>query len=100
MIKFGNYIRSTRKKNGLTQKEVADKVGISPQFLCDVENNKREPSESKVEKYAKALNLDSDYLFYLIGMYPPKCRNKLSYSQYSLSKEVARNEKLATRGLE
>ena len=33
-----NNIRKYRTENGLTQQELADKVGISRQYLTDIEN--------------------------------------------------------------
>ena len=37
---FGEKLRNHRKKLGMTQEEVAEKVGVSPQVLCSEEGQK------------------------------------------------------------
>ena len=37
---FGEKLRNHRKKLGMTQEEVAEKVGVSPQALCSEEGQK------------------------------------------------------------
>ncbi|RKI37297.1 XRE family transcriptional regulator [bacterium D16-51] len=36
------YLKRERKKLGLTQREVADKLGISQNYYCDIENGNRQ----------------------------------------------------------
>lgn len=37
-----DYLKRERKKLGLTQREVADKLGISQNYYCDIENGNRQ----------------------------------------------------------
>ncbi len=70
-MSFGAKISEARKAAGLSQKELAGKVEISPQYLNDIEHGKRNPSsEELIEEFAKALTLDSAVLYYLAGRLP------------------------------
>jgi transcriptional regulator with XRE-family HTH domain len=70
-MSFGAKIAEARKNAGLSQKELAEKVDISPQYLNDIEHGKRNPgAEELIEAFATALNLDSAVLYYLAGRLP------------------------------
>ncbi len=70
-MSFGEKIAEARKAAGLSQKELAGKLEISPQYLNDIEHGKRSPSsEELIETFAKALNLDAAVLYYLAGRLP------------------------------
>ncbi len=45
-----------RKFRGLTQSELAKKVPVSPQFLCDVEHGRRNCSKEVAIKISKILS--------------------------------------------
>lgn len=85
-ITFGKYISDARKDSNLSQKELAslikreDGESISPQYLNDIERDRRTPSSDHlIEEFAKALDLEADYLHYLNGKMPPDVRDaKLS----------------------
>ncbi len=46
-------LKERREKNGLTQKEVAEQVGISKNYLSMLENGTRNPSDKLKEKLAE-----------------------------------------------
>lgn len=50
-----NNIRQLRKKAGLTQEQLAEKIGISQVHLGRLENNARSMDLEQVEKIASAL---------------------------------------------
>lgn len=52
-----NNIRILRKKAGLTQEQLAEKVGISQVHLGRLENNARSMDLEQVEKIANALGV-------------------------------------------
>ncbi len=54
----GEKIRYYRIKANLTQKELAEKVGISESYISLFEVNKRYPKNNILLKIAKALNQD------------------------------------------
>lgn len=69
---FGEKVVEQRKSLGMSQKQLAEKVEISPQYLNDIEHGKRNPdSDVLIEKLAKALDLDSSILYYLARRLPP-----------------------------
>ena len=57
-MELAEKLKSMRKKAGLTQKEVADKLGITYQSYGQYERGLRKPKYETVEKFAKALNFD------------------------------------------
>lgn len=64
----GEKIKKIRKMQGLTQRELANKLGTTPQNLAQYENNKRNPKYWTLQKIAEVLNVsieellpDSDY---------------------------------------
>lgn len=52
-----NNIRALRKKTGLTQEQLAEKIGISQVHLGRLENNARSMDLEQVENIAKALGV-------------------------------------------
>lgn len=76
-MSFGQVISEARKKLGLSQKELAriilkeDKTPISPQYLNDLEHDRRyPPSGQLLKQFADHLNIDFAYLQYLAGNFP------------------------------
>lgn len=56
-------IKERREELGLTQKELAEKAGITQSFLCDIEQGRSKPSIDTAVKIADALNI-SDIKFF------------------------------------
>jgi len=63
--KIGNRIRKLRKGIGLTQEKLADKVNITSQHLCYIENGKRRPFLSLARRLARVLKTNLGELFSL-----------------------------------
>lgn len=59
---FGSRITQLRKQKRLTQKEMAEKIGISRSALSLYELEKREPDFDTVKKIAAYLGVSIDYL--------------------------------------
>ena len=57
-------LKEIRIKNKMTAKEVAEKVGISKPFYCQLENCKRRLSYETAIKIADVFNVKPDCLFY------------------------------------
>lgn len=53
----GERIKKLRKEKGMTQKELAKKLGFSPSYLGQYENGYRNPKPSTVKKIADALEV-------------------------------------------
>ena len=62
-MKIGKTLKLVRIMKGLRQKDLADKLGISPNYLSAVENDKREPSLSFIKLVSKELDVPLSFLF-------------------------------------
>lgn len=56
-------IRERREQLGISQKELAEKAGISQSFLCDIEQGRCKPSIDTAVKLAQVLDV-SDISFW------------------------------------
>ncbi len=55
---IGDKIKKARKKAGITQQELAKKLGTTPQNLSQYEKGKRQPKKETLEKIADALDVN------------------------------------------
>lgn len=62
MANPGITIKELRKASGLTQKQLAEKVGLSEQAIRMYELGKREPSSVVIERIGKALDVAPESL--------------------------------------
>ncbi|MDD2758318.1 MAG: helix-turn-helix transcriptional regulator [Patescibacteria group bacterium] len=66
---LGKIISQARKKREISQKSLAESINkdngekISPQYLNDIERDRRIPSNYVLEEIAKTLDIDPIYLF-------------------------------------
>lgn len=73
---LGRVIKDARVKLGLTQRQLAERTRkedgsqITPQYLNDIEFDRRTPSEHITRQIGKVLDLDSDYLILMAGSLP------------------------------
>ena len=61
--KFGKRVRELRKSKGFTQEQIAEIINIEPPNVSKMENGLHFPQPDKIEKIAKALNVDVHELF-------------------------------------
>ncbi len=54
---LGFRIRQFRKKRNLTIEKLAEKCGVHPTFIAQIEANKKEPSLATLRKISKALSV-------------------------------------------
>lgn len=57
-----NRLKKLRKEAGLTQKQLADKLNISPSTVAMYESGKRTPDPKVVVTIAEFFNVSTDYL--------------------------------------
>ena len=60
---FGSRISSLRRKKNLTQEQLADIVDLHRTYIGFIEQGKRNPSISNIQKIAKALQVSLRELF-------------------------------------
>ncbi len=61
--RIGKFIKELRKKNNLTQKELADKYNVTYQAVSKWENGKNLPDKSLIKQMSKDFNISIDDLF-------------------------------------
>jgi transcriptional regulator with XRE-family HTH domain len=69
-LRFGELIADKRKRLGISQKELAQRIKkedgqpISAQYLNDIEHERRNPPPAPLlDQFAKLLDLDPDLLY-------------------------------------
>ena len=60
---FGKNIKRYRQSRNLSQANLAEKLDISDNFLCNIENGNRWISPQTLVKFASALNIEPYELF-------------------------------------
>jgi len=64
MKTFGEMLKSQRQRLGLTQKQVADFIGMSDAYICSLESDKKSPPPYyTVSAIADVLKLDAEQLW-------------------------------------
>ena len=59
---FGNRLKSLRLQSGMTQQQLADKIGITKSVISFYELRERTPSPEILIKLAAEFKVSSDYL--------------------------------------
>lgn len=58
----GNKLKKLRENQGLLQKELADKIGISLSSISMYERGERQPDNDTLKKLSQYFNVSIDYL--------------------------------------
>ena len=61
--KFGKFIKEIRKNNNLTQKQLADKYGVTYQAVSKWENGKNMPDIMLIKQMSKDFNIELEDMF-------------------------------------
>jgi transcriptional regulator with XRE-family HTH domain len=69
---IGNNVKNLRIKAGLTQKDLADKLFVTPQAVSRWENEEVEPSSSTIALMAKIFNVSTDEILGVESVAPTK----------------------------
>ena len=56
-LPFGEFVKQRREGLHMTMRDFAEKVQISPAYLCDIEKGNRKPPEKYLEKFAEVLQV-------------------------------------------
>lgn len=62
MVDFGNNLKELRQKYKMTQKELAEKVGVTKSVISYYELQERAPSPEVLIKLSKIFHITTDYL--------------------------------------
>lgn len=61
--KVGKRVKEVRKKSGLTQEDLAEKVGVSATYISSIERGLSFPRGEVLVGILNALNVSSDFVF-------------------------------------
>jgi transcriptional regulator with XRE-family HTH domain len=64
---LGDVLRDARVAADLSLRQLATKLGITPSYISDIENNRRVPSEDVLRQFAETFDLKFDELMALAG---------------------------------
>lgn len=62
-VNLGLRLRTARQKSGMTLRELARQLSVSPSFLSQIENGKSQPSVATLYSMAQTLGVSIDHLF-------------------------------------
>lgn len=62
-MSIGPKIKEARRARGLTQKELAALIGVSPGAICNYEKSFSSPSEEIILRLMSVLEIDANYLY-------------------------------------
>ena len=78
---FGRKVRELRTAKNLTQRELAERIGINFTYLSKIENDKLEqdqsPKEDTIKKLAGVLSGDQDELLLLARKIPERIKQRV-----------------------
>ena len=78
---FGEKLRSLRRDKKLSQRDLAERVGLNFTYLSKIENGKLDfagyPSEETILKLAEALGADPDELLLMAEKVPESIRRRV-----------------------
>ena len=67
-MSFSELLKKCRKQQGMSQAELASKLGVTQQAVGKWESGKSSPDPTTVAKIAELLNTTADFL---LGLYRP-----------------------------
>lgn len=85
---IGKEIKELRKKNGLSQMELAQKCNLSKNAIWNYENNKRVPSILTLKKIGEVLGVDLGYLLCQTTFFPLEQEDVESIEKYGLGNVI------------
>ena len=59
---FGSRLKELRKQNGLTQQQLADRIGVTKSVISFYELRERSPSPEVLVKLSYVFHVSTDYL--------------------------------------
>lgn len=93
-LNFGQFICEKRKSQGLTQKTVAEALGVTTVYICDIEKGRRYPPTKGdlLTKLASLLNLNEEeqFIYYDLAGRDKGCVSP-DISEYIMSSEIIRS---------
>lgn len=70
LIRFGEYIKEVRTEKNISVREAGDRLGVSGNFISQLERGVKKASDEMVKKIAVVYELDEDILYRKLGRIP------------------------------
>lgn len=86
---FKNRLKQLREENGMLQKDLAEKIGVTRNSITAYESGKREPDLEKIIKLSKVFDVSIDYL---VGVSDIKKRDNHFYVAVEKLKNISLKE--------
>jgi transcriptional regulator with XRE-family HTH domain len=98
-LPIGMELRLKRTEMKLSLAKMADRVGISENYLSEIERGEKTPSDDIIRKLAKAFDLDEKYLFARYDRIPLVVQEELKENRTLLNTlyEITQNPNLSDR---
>jgi transcriptional regulator with XRE-family HTH domain len=81
---LANNLKKNRRKCGLSQAKLAEKAGISTQYIAMIELSRQFPTPDVLEQIATALNIEAYELFSV----PPSPESSMERLHKDIIKEI------------
>ncbi|MCL2599700.1 MAG: helix-turn-helix domain-containing protein [Treponema sp.] len=81
---LANNLRENRKKGGITQSKLAEKAGVSTQYIAMIELSRQFPTPEVLERIAGALGIEAHELFSV----PPSPESSMERLHQDIIREV------------
>lgn len=81
LIYLGEKLKALRKVRELSLQEVGRGVGISHNFLSEIENGKKEPSKETLRELAKFFKVDEDEFFRILKKVPLRAQEYIEENE-------------------
>lgn len=91
---IGRRIKSLRTENQMTQKQLAEKVGLTPKMISFYEKGERIPPLDIVEKLVKIFSKSSDYIIGIDNLLNEDIKNNVDTDLFPISSLTAREQDL------
>ena len=62
-VKFGKRLRKLRRNKDLTQEQLAEQIGVSGDFIGQIERGLRSPSFENLQRLSEVLEVKVEELF-------------------------------------
>jgi transcriptional regulator with XRE-family HTH domain len=78
---FGRALRELRRSKGISQRDLAEKVGVDFSYISKIENDRLPPpAADTIVKICEALQVSPDMLLTLSGKIPSELRDTIGSS--------------------
>jgi transcriptional regulator with XRE-family HTH domain len=75
-MSLGHVLKLVRINKGFNQKQMAELLGISQNYLSLIESGKKQPTTDRISELAKNLNISSDALVFAASDVPQELNTK------------------------